>query len=111
MITIEEASKKLQYNRGSLYSTSEKMEQESFKSGAEFVQKRIAVTEELPPYDTEVLLFNENWKMEQNPEGVRIGFYSYSEDWVSANLVSMDEQLYDTSINQTPTHWRPVNVK
>ena len=83
----------------------------SFKAGVEFAQRWIPVEEELPKNANEIILKNEKWITEYNPNGTRMGYMDnerkklfYSAYW------DENGQCYSMSEEQ-PTHWRPIDLK
>ena len=77
----------------------------------EFAQRWIPVEEELPENANEIILKNEKWITEYNPNGTRMGYMDnkrkklfYSAYW------DENGQCYSMSEEQ-PTHWRPIDLK
>ena len=86
-------------------------EEASFISGVEFAQRWIPVEEELPENANEIILKNEKWITEYNPNGTRMGYMDderkklfYSAYW------DENGECYLMSEEQ-PTHWRPIKLK
>ena len=82
-----------------------------FEAGVEFAQRWIPVEEELPKNANEIILKNEKWITEYNPNGTRMGYMDnerkklfYSAYW------DENGQCYSMSEEQ-PTHWRPIELK
>jgi len=115
MKTIEEAI----FTSG-IFSDNETDFANGFEKGVEFAQRWIPVEEDLPGIGVNVLIKSKEWIDEDyNPNGVRFGFMddiawtsvrwcNQIEEFVTITTDSDDEEL---NIFQTPTHWRPIELK
>jgi hypothetical protein len=76
-----------------------------------------------PEPGEEVLLYNEKWISDDNPKGIRVGFWCDVQGWVSAywcnyhdeyhtRVSSEDDVKFEDSKaeNQIPTHWMSIEA-
>ena len=111
MKTIEEAAQEFGEKPAFVEKGIEIQTMAGFISGAKFAQRWIPVEEELPKNANEIILKNEKWITEYNPNGTRMGYMDnerkklfYSAYW------DENGQCYSMSEEQ-PTHWRPIELK